>query len=353
MRPKMAAKNLKLPKFISTEQELEEVMSRPSPELIRDMERLSGDFLILGVAGKMGPTLALMLRRALDAGGLKSNVYGVSRFSEPGVQEKLEKNNIRTLNADVLNEDQIKNLPDAANVIFLVGRKFGSTGAEYLTWATNALAPTFIANRFKRSRIVALSTGNVYPLAPVKMGGCQETDTPGPVGEYAQSGLARERIFEYFSRENKTKTCLIRLNYAIDLRYGVLLDVAKKVFTGQAVPLNTGYANIIWQGDAQEMVLRSLPLCQTPPLVINVTGLETVSIRAIAGQFGKIFGVDPVFEGVASDTALLSNASKAVELFGKPRVSVDQMVAWVGHWVKNKGLEFNKPTHFEVRTGKY
>src|SRR5271169_1128388 len=339
--------------MISSEQQLEDLLSEPSPADARAMEVMEGDLIILGVAGKMGPSLARRARRACDLGGVKKRIIGVARFSEPAVREGLEAAGIQTLSADLLAPGALASLPDAPNVLHMAARKFGSTGAEHLTWAMNTLLPALVAERYPGARIVAFSTGNVYPLVLAAEGGATEDLCPAPVGEYAQSALGRERIFEFFSRRNQTPMVMLRLNYAIDLRYGVLLDIGQKVFERRPVDVTMGHVNMIWQGDANSIALRSFKLCQSPPGVLNVTGTEIVPVRWIAQQFGNRFGIEPVLQGTEADTALLSNAARCHRLFGRPAVKVDQMIEWVAEWIRMGGATHAKPTHFETRDGRF
>ncbi|MEJ5253253.1 MAG: NAD(P)-dependent oxidoreductase [Armatimonadota bacterium] len=339
--------------LINSVEELEERLSRPTPEVVQVFRELQGDVLVLGVAGKMGPTLAQMARRAMDEAENPATVYGVARFSQPEVRQKLEKAGIKTIACDLLDADAVRHLPDAPNVVFMAGMKFGTTGAESLTWAMNTVVPAVVADRFRRSRIVAFSTGNVYPLVPVVQGGATEQTPPAPVGEYAQSALGRERVFEYFSRRYGTPVAIYRLNYAVEMRYGIILDVAQKVWAGVPVPLAMGCVNVIWQGDACAWALRCLPLAESPPLVLNATGPETVSIRQLAYRLGELMGKEPLFDGEEADTALLSNAGKAHHLFGYPTVPLDTVVQWVANWVMKSLPTLDKPTHFEVRNGRF
>ncbi len=301
----------------------------------------------------MGPSLARRARRACELGGVKKRIVAVARFSTPGTREFLEANGIDTIAADLLDPAALAGLPDIDNVVFMTGRKFGSTGSEHLTWAMNVLQPGMAAERFRKSKIVAFSSGNIYPLMPLRLGGSTESTPPAPVGEYPQSALGRERMLEYFSSIHGIPMTILRLNYAIDLRYGVLLDVGKKVFERRAVDLTTGHANVIWQGDANSACLRSFALCQSPPVVLNLTGPETISIHWLATRFAERFGIEPIFEGTESETALLSNAARCHRLFGYPSVTVDQMIEWVADWIGLGGATHNKPTHFETRDGKF
>src|SRR3954468_23815763 len=339
--------------LIDSEEQLEEQLSRPTPETVQAMATLGGDLVILGVGGKMGPTLARMARRSMDGAGVKHAVIGVARFSDPRSRASLEAAGVRAVPCDLLDRAQVSKLPDAAAVISAVGQKFGTTGAESATWATNAYLPGLIAERYRGIPTMAFSTGNVYPLVPVSGGGATEDTPPGPVGEYAQSALGRERMFEYFSRRDGTPTSIYRLNYAVELRYGILLEIALKVWNGTPLDVRMGYVNVIWQGDANAIALRMLPLGQSPPKVFNVTGREVLRVRDLASRFGELLGKKPVIEGQETDTALLNNAARAHETFGAPEVSVDQAVEWVASWVKAGGRPLNKPSHFQTRDGKF
>ena len=339
--------------MIQTEIQLESYLSEPSAEVVEGIAALEGDILILGVGGKMGPTLAKQAKRAIDSAGIAKKVVGVSRFSTPGVRETLHETGIETIVADLLSEDCLQNLPDTENVILMAGRKFGSTDNENLTWAMNGYMPGRVAEKFRASRLVVFSTGNVYPLTPVSDGGAPENSPVAPMGEYAQSCLSRERICSYFSSQLGTLMAILRLNYAIDLRYGILLDIAEKVYAEEVISLKMGNVNVIWQGDANAVALRAFAHCQSPPLVLNVTGPETVSVRYLASCFGRLFNKVPRFEDEEASTALLSNAAQCHQLFGYPRVSLGQMIEWVAEWVQIGGPTLRKPTHFEVRDGKF
>jgi nucleoside-diphosphate-sugar epimerase len=341
------------PQMIRSERELEDELSRPSPQDEAAMREMQGDLLILGVGGKMGPSLARRAVRAAAAAGIRKRIIGVARFSSAAAEKLLQESGVETHRADLLEDQQLAALPEAENVIFMAGRKFGSTGGEGLTWAVNTYLPAQIARRYRESRIVVLSSGNVYPLTPVISGGANENTPVGPIGEYAQSVLGRERIFEYFSERHGTAVCLLRLNYAIDLRYGVLLDIGSKVFYGQPVDVSMGAVNVIWQGDANSVCLRSLSLCRTPPMVLNLTGPETLSVREVACRFGELLGKTPAFEGQEADSALLNNAGLCHSLFGYPAVSVNQMIEWISHWIAAGGAMLDKPTHFSTRDGKF
>ncbi|MDO1450896.1 NAD(P)-dependent oxidoreductase [Rhodocytophaga aerolata] len=333
--------------------ELEEELVKPSQALINDLREIAGDIVILGVGGKMGPSLAKLAKRAAEAAGIHKRIIGVSRFSEKGLQEELEAAGIETHAADLLNEDELAKVPEAANVLYLAGTKFGTTGKESFTWAMNTYLPGRVAERYKHSRIVAFSTGNVYPFTSVASGGPSEDHPTGPIGEYGQSCLGRERVFQYFSTHYNIPTLIYRLNYAIDLRYGVLLEVAKAVNEQRPIDLTTGNVNVIWQGDANEIALRALRHCEVPAKLLNVTGPETVSIQWLAEQFGKLLGKTPVFINQVQPTALLSNASQAHRLFGYPRVTLRQMIELTIAWLTQGGKTINKPTHFQERNGQF
>jgi nucleoside-diphosphate-sugar epimerase len=339
--------------MIQTEAELEERLSRPPAAVVKELSRLEGNLVLLGVGGKMGPTLARMARRALDESRSRHHVIGVARFSNPQSRASLEAAGVKTVQCDLLSREEVQKLPDAAAVIFMVGQKFGTTGQEAFTWATNAYLPGLVAERYAPRPTVAFSTGNVYPLVPVKSGGATEETPPGPVGEYAQSALARERMFEYFSRARGTPTAIYRLNYAVELRYGILLEVALKVWEGRPVDLRMGYVNVLWQGDANAIALRMLRSGDSPPLILNVTGPETVSIRELARRMGELLGKPPNLQGSEESTALLSNARKAISQFGPPEVSLEEATQWVAHWVKIGGPTLGKPSHFETRDGRF
>ena len=341
------------PDTISTEAELDDHLARPSPKVLEVLQTLSSDLLILGVGGKMGPTLARMAARALAEIGSSRRVVGVARFSRPGLREQLESWGVQTIACDLLDRAALAHLPDSQNLIFMAGQKFGTAGNEPLTWAMNTYLPTLVAERFSRARMVVFSTGNVYPLSPMGAGGSQENDPVAPIGEYAQSCLGRERMIQYASQQHGLRAAIIRLNYAIDLRYGVLLDTAQKVDQGQPIDLSMGAVNVIWQGDANAQGLALLAHCASPPLILNVTGPETISIRRLAEQFGERLGKTPIFQGEEALTALLNNAARAQHLFGYPRVTLNQLIDWTVHWIQIEGPTLNKPTHFETRDGRF
>lgn len=343
----------KLPETIETVEQLEDVMTRPSPRLIESMRALRGDIVILGVGGKMGPTLAVLAARAVEASGVERHITAVSTFSQAGVREQLEARGIATHQADLLAPGAIDALPEAENVMYMVGRKFGSTGAEWNTWATNVLAAGLAGRKYSRSRVVAFSSGNIYPFVPIDSGGASESTSPEPVGEYAMSGLGRERMWDYASHEYGARVLHYRLNYAVELRYGVVLDVANKVWNGEAIDVTTGYANCVWQGYANSVALQCFALASSPPAILNVTGLERISIRDLATRMGELLGKKPNITGTEAPTALLSNATKCHELFGAPDISIDVYCAWIAHWIKAGGKTLAKPTRFETRDGKF
>ncbi len=301
----------------------------------------------------MGPSLALMLQRGNEVAGVQKKVIAVSKFSSKGVKEKLEFAGIETIVADLLDEDKLRALPFVENVIDMAAQKFGTTGGEYDSWALNSYLPGRVAEKFRDSRIVHFSTGNIYPFVSVRTRGSKERDSPGPVGEYAQSRLGGERILEYFSRRYGTKVTTLRLNYAVELRYGVLHDVARSVMAGRPIDLRMGHVNVIWQGDANDIAVRSLALTSSPPRILNLTGPEKISVRWAAREFGKLFGVRPVFRFSESGTALLNDATSTLKLFGRPSVSLKQMMLWVVNWLKAGGRSLDKPTHFQERAGRF
>jgi dTDP-4-dehydrorhamnose reductase len=338
---------------INSVEALEDALSEPPVYVIDAMARLQGDIIVLGVGGKMGPTLARMAKRASDDAGVKRRVIGVARFSSKNLPARLNMWGVETITADLLNADQLVSLPDAANVIYMAGMKFGSTGNEGLTWAMNVLLPGLVAQRYRGSAIAAFSTGNVYGLVPVVSGGSIESDPPNPAGEYATSCLGRDRIFEHFAKTTPTPVSIIRLNYATELRYGVLVDLARKVWDGREIDLSMGVFNAIWQTDANAMSLASLLHAGRPAFVLNVAGPEMLSVRRVCTQLGQLLGKTPKFFGTEQQDALLNNGQLGHGLFGYPRTSADTMLRRVADWVKHVGEYLDKPTHFEARDGKY
>jgi nucleoside-diphosphate-sugar epimerase len=329
------------------------MLSRPLDYVIDALAKTSGDIIVLGVAGKMGPTLARMAKRAIDETGGKRRVIGVARFSNPIEQEKLQAWGIETIAADLLNEDQLSALPDAPNVIYMAGMKFGATGNEGLTWAMNCFLPGMVCRRFSYSKIVAFSTGNVYGLCPIAQGGAKEIDPLNAIGDYAMSCVGRERIFDHFSRSLGIPVSIIRLYYATEMRYGVLVDIATKVHRDEPIDVSMGHLNAIWQQDANAQALASLALASSPPFVLNVVGPGLLNMRTVAQQFGGLMHKTPQFSGTEAADAIIGNSDLAQKLFGKPRVSVDQLMRWIAAWVQGGGVNINKPTHFEERGGRY
>lgn len=339
--------------MMRTVQELEERLASPSAALIEELSQLDGDIMLLGVGGKMGPSLARLAVNAIRQAGLNKKVIGVSRFSNKELRRELEEAGVEIISADLSDDKALQSLPETQNILYMAGNKFGTTGNEHFTWMMNAYLPGRVAERFRNSRMVVFSTGNVYPFTPVSQGGATERTSPNANGEYGQSCLGRERIFEHFSHKNGTPMFIYRLNYAIDLRYGVLLELARSVREGLPIDITMGHANVIWQGDANEIALRALLRCSSPPNVMNITGPETLSLRWAANEFGRKLGIEPIFTGAEAPTALLSNAAKAAATFGYPRVSLAEMIDWIGDWVGQGGETWNKPTHFQEREGKY
>jgi len=334
--------------------ELEERLSRPTDADAAAMSTLDGDLLILGVGGKMGPSLARLARRAADLAGTRHRIVAVARFSNANLPDELAALGIETIACDLLEPGALSRLPEIPNVIFMAARKFETAGQERLTWATNTFLPGLVAERYRNSRIVAFSTGNVYPLRSVSEGGAVESTPVGPIGEYAHSALGRERMFENGSTRWGTRVALLRLNYAVELRYGVLVDIGRAVFERRAISLSMPYVNVIWQRDANSWCLRSFPYCQSPPFLLNITGPETLSVRELASEFGRHFGMEPIFlPEPQGSTALLNNAAKARTLFGDPTVTPREMIEWIADWIRHGGVMLNKPTHFQTRDGKF
>jgi hypothetical protein len=343
----------KYPEKIETVEELEEQLSAPDDGVIETMRRLEGDLIILGAAGKMGPTLTRMAKRASDAAGVSRRITAVSRFSAPDAEDAFRKHGIETIRCNLLGEEALNALPDAPNVAYMAGMKFGAAGNEALTWAMNCFLPGMVCRKYRNSRIAAFSTGNIYGTVPVSGGGSRETDVPRPEGDYAMSCLGRERIFEHFSRALDIPVTMIRLNYACELRYGVLVDIAAKVWRGETVDVTMGYFNTIWQRDANALFLRALEHAAAPPFLLNLTGPDTLSARALALDFAKRMGREAQLSGEEAPDALLSNAARCRELFGPPETGPDRICAWITDWIMRGGALLDKPTHFEVRDGKF
>jgi len=332
---------------------LEEVLSEPSQGVIETIGRLEGDIIVLGAGGKMGPTLARMAKRASEAAGANKRIIAVSRFSSSDEEAKLNAAGIETIRCDLLDREGLEKLPDVQNVVYMAGMKFGSTGKEPLTWAMNSYLAGMVCEKYRSSRIAAFSTGNIYGLTPITSGGSLETDTLRPEGEYAMSCMGRERIFQHFSLSFGTRVALIRLNYAVELRYGVLVDMARRVWNGEAIDVTMGNFNAIWQGDANAMTLMALEKAASPAFVLNVAGPEIMSVRRVAEQFGEMMGKTPCLCGEEASDALISNGQLGHSLFGYPRVSALNMMKWIVDWVMNGGENIGKPTHFETRDGKF
>lgn len=338
---------------INDEDQLDQWLTTPSQALIEFMRQLRGDILILGAGGKMGPSLAVKARRAVTEAGSDCQVIAASRFSDSRSEQWLNDQGVCTHKVDLLDRASVEQLPEADNIIFLVGSKFGTSTNPSQTWMANTIVPANVLERFPRSRFVALSTGNVYPFSPIESGGSCETDPVGPIGEYAQAALGRERVFQHYSVANGTEVVLVRLNYAVDLRYGVLVDIATKVQSGTPIDLTCGYLNCVWQGDANDAILRSLALAASPSHVINLTGEETLSVRSIAEEFGKLLDKQVSFVGEEAPTALLSNSTETWRRLGTPEISTNTILQQTANWVSRDGRLLNKPTHFEVRNGAF
>lgn len=340
---------LALPERLESVAQLEDLLSQPSPALIEEFRQLEGDVAIVGATGKVGPSLARMARRAVEESGVSRRILAIARSPMP----ELAAAGIETISCDLLDPAAVAELPRVPNVVYLVGRKFGSTGSESMTWAVNALAAYHTARHFQGARIAAFSTGCVYPVMDLASGGATEATPVAPVGEYAMSCVARERMFDYFADRGELAAVHLRLNYAAECRYGVLHDLAERIWHEQPVDLTTGYANVIWQGDCNDQALRSLRLASGPATILNLTGPETFSIRQVARQLGDLLGREVRFAGQENGCGYLSNASRANGLFGNPRVPLARLVHWVGHWVRQGGASLGKPTHFETQDGKY
>jgi nucleoside-diphosphate-sugar epimerase len=333
---------------IHNEEELIAKLTEPSSSVKEAVAQIKGHVMLLGIAGKMGPTLAELLVKA----GAK-HVIGVSRFSHPSQRKYLDSVGVETIQCDLMDDRALLSLPEVDHLFLLAGQKFGSTGNEPLTWAVNTLIPAKILQRFPRSKIIYVSSGNVYQFCKVTSGGSQETDALGPIGEYAQSRLGGERLIQHYSSRNGTPVAILRLFYATELRYGIILDIAQKMRAGEPIDLSVGYVNQIWQGDANSYLARSFCLCQSPAKIVNLTGPEILSVRHIAQQLGKLMGIEPVFQGQESETALLGNASELFNLFGPPSIKPSQIIEWVARWVMHERPTLNRPTKYEIRTGKF
>lgn len=344
---------IELPEVIQDEEQLDELLSRPTDKAIEILAEHPGDILLLGVAGKMGPTLARMARRAADAAGSERRVIGVSRFSSPGVADWLNRHGVETIAGDLLDDAFLASLPDAPNVIFMSGMKFGSTGQEAQTWAMNCYLPALVGKRFRNSRLVTFSTGNIYGLTPADGPGSIESDPLNPVGEYAMSCVGRERMFQYMAERYQVPTAILRLNYAHELRYGLLVDLADKIVAGEPVPQRMAYANVIWQGDANAMTLCALRHASPEAFIVNLAGPERLHVPAVCQQLAAELARPVTFSGDPAPDALLSNGALGHQLYGLPRVPLERLLHWVADWIAHDGARLGKPTHFEVRDGKF
>lgn len=336
-----------------TEEELEERLSRPTAAVIEALRHAPGDVVVVGAGGKMGPSLTAMLRRAADALGDGRRIHAVSRWGNTAHAARLEAMGVDVVRADLLDPDAYTTLPDAANVVYMAGQKFGTHDAPALTWMTNTVVPAYAARRYRDARIVAFSTGNVYALTPVTGSGSREGDPLSPVGEYAASCVGRERVFEDAAARWHTRVAIIRLNYAVDLRYGVLVDLARRILDDHPIDLAMGFVNCIWQGDANAMAICALPLASAPPCILNVTGAERLSVQALAAELGEQLGLTPHFTGAPAPDALLSDTRRAQELFGPPAVDAATLATWVASWLKGGGRTLGKATKFERRDGTF
>ena len=348
--------NTPLPTQIADVAQLEDLLSTPSENAVEALRQVQGDILILGVGGKMGPTLARLARRAADladGGRAARRIIGAARFSNPELKDELARVGVETIQCDLLEQASIDALPDVPNIIYMAARKFGSTGNEPLTWAMNCVLPTMVCKRFPNSRIVAFSTGNVNSFTTPASGGSRETDPLVPVGEYGMSAMGRERIFSYFSEANNQPIAIVRLNYAHEMRYGVMVDLAQQVHAGTEVPVAMGYFNAIWQGDANAMTVAALAKADSPARVFNMAGPNVLVVREVATELGKRMGKEVSFSGVEAPTALLSNGEFGIAQLGSPRVDEVQLIDWIADWVARGGELHGKPTHFEVRDGKF
>ena len=336
-----------------SEDKLDDMLSQPASDLIADIKKIEGDIVVIGGGGKMGPSLCVLAKRAVEAAGVTKKIIAVDLFPDEMSRPYLEKNGVECVKVDLLYAKQVAGLPDAPNVLYMAGRKFGTQGAEHMTWAMNTIIPMHIAQRYNKSKVVVFSSGNIYPLTPVYLGGATESTPVNPVGEYAMSCLGRERVFDFFAREKGLKCCFYRLNYAVALRYGVLYDIANTILSGESVSLAPTAFNCIWQGDANAIAIRALLHCGTPPKIFNVTGPETVSMQNTAKRIAAMLNKEISLIGEEQLTALLSNAGKAMATFGYPKVSMDTLINWQVEWLKSGGSSLGKPTHFEQREGKF
>lgn len=335
------------------EEKLNELLTKPSSKLIEDMKKIQGDIMVLGAGGKMGPTLCLLAKNAIKEAGINKKVIAVSRFSDPIATKLLEDNEVEIISADLQDLTQLNNLPDVENIIYMTGKKFGTDGNEWMTWGMNSVLPAYVGEKFKKSNIVVFSSGNIYPIVSLSTGGCTEEVNPEPIGEYAMSCMARERTFEYMSNVHGTKVFMYRLNFAVDLRYGVIYDIAEKIMKGIPISITTPVFNCIWQGDANEIAIRGLLHATSPACKMNVTGPEMISVKNTAEKLGKLLNKEPIFIGEEKTDAYISNAAKAMEIFGYPTVALDTLIKWQAEWILSGGRALGKATHFEERKGSY
>lgn len=336
-----------------TEEKLNALLTAPSDALVEDIKKIKGDIMVLGAGGKMGPTLCVLAKNAIKKAGIEKKVIAVSRGSDKIATQLMRDHDIEVIAMNLLEKEKLYSLPEVENVIYMAGRKFGTDGNEWQTWAMNATLPAFVADKFKRAKIVVFSSGNIYPIVKLSAGGCKETDKVDPIGEYAMSCIARERAFEYAANTFGTKVFIYRLSFAVDLRYGVLFDLANKIQTGTPISLSTPCFNFIWQGSANEIALRGLLHAESPAKIMNVTGPETVSIKKAALELGKYLGRNPIFVGEEGSDAYLNDASLAIETFGYPSVSAQTLIRWQAEYILDGGRTLDKPTHFEERKGNY
>lgn len=331
------------------ESKLEDVLSEPTEATKKIVAKLNGDIAVLGAGGKMGPTLAMMLKKASEG----RKIYAVSRFSDKEAKARIEEAGVKTIEAELLDESRYCELPGVENVFYLAGMKFGATGNQPLTWALNSFLPGLIARHYKDAQIVVFSTGNVYPLVDINSGGAKETTIPEPIGEYAESCLGRERMFEYFSQLYNTAVTIVRLNYSNEPRYGIIVDLTLKILNDEPIDLTMGAVNLIWQRDANDYIIQAMSLAKSPPALLNVTGPDTIPIRQLAKQIGKELDKEPKFVSHEAQTALLSNASYCFSVFGYPKTKLEQMVSMIVKWVSSGRKVLNKPTKYGIRDGKF
>ena len=336
-----------------TEERLNALLTAPSDALTADIAGIDGDIMVLGASGKMGPTLCILAKNAIEKAGIDKKIYAVARFTDPEAKKQLEDNGIIALTCDLSDTRQLAALPDCPNIIYMAGRKFGTNGEEWKTWGMNSLVPAFVADRFRGVRYVVFSSGNIYPRTDISLAGCDEKMPVGPLGEYAESCLARERTFEYAANTYGAKVFLYRLNYAIDLRYGVIYDIAAKVAAGKPISLAMPSVNCVWQGYANEIAIRGLLHAANPVNIMNVTGPETVSVKKTALRLGEYLGREVTFLDDQGEDAMLSDASRCMDVFGYPTVALNTLIRWQAEWMLDGGRQLDKPTHFEERHGRF